>query len=283
MSVKLMGAVWAVPLPVVTKFVLVVFCDHANDDGECWPSRKRVAEKCGITIKTLDRHISTLVEKGFLLKESRQRENGSSRSNLYHVNPFALHENRGVNQGAYSPKNNPVRPLRQPLNNNGDNPVQPRRQPRNGHGDNPVTAPETTPLEPSLEPSLEPPIEPSIEKNPPFIPPTPEKRKKEKVVKSLPPEQLTPEQVKGINAWVIEKGFPLQPNRTVELIEACLDFHRGAGNQKLDWVATCRTWIRNEVSGKFGRSGPARLDEKPKSFRERVNAEAIRAFVEGDY
>lgn len=89
MSVKLMGAVWDLELEPLTKMVLLALADHANDDGECWPSRKKTAKKCGISLDTLDRRTASLEKMGYLVKKTAQRDNGSSTSNHY----FLIAEN----------------------------------------------------------------------------------------------------------------------------------------------------------------------------------------------
>lgn len=73
---------------------------------------------------------------------------------------------------------------------------------------------------------------------------------------SMAPAALEVEQVVGLEAWCAEK-FPGELPRLPVLVDACLDFHRGHGNRRADWPATCRTWVRNAAAGAFPR-GPAR-------------------------
>jgi len=37
-------------------------CYHANQDGKCFPSRKRLAELCGASVDTFDKMTMLLVE-----------------------------------------------------------------------------------------------------------------------------------------------------------------------------------------------------------------------------
>ena len=82
MSVSLMAAVWAMELPSTEKMVLLCLCDHANNEGNCWPSMERIAGRCGVAERTVRRAIKSLVAKGALSAQLRQ-----GTSNLFHVNP----------------------------------------------------------------------------------------------------------------------------------------------------------------------------------------------------
>jgi len=61
-------------------------CDHINDDGNCFPSRTKIAKEAGCGIRTVDKYLKQLVEEGFveitLRKKSGTQENMSS---LYQV------------------------------------------------------------------------------------------------------------------------------------------------------------------------------------------------------
>jgi hypothetical protein len=50
------------------KLVAVVLADHADSDGVCWPSYRRIAEKAGCDERTARRHIKTLIELGVVTK-----------------------------------------------------------------------------------------------------------------------------------------------------------------------------------------------------------------------
>lgn len=67
MSIRLMSEVWRTNLPTVEKMVLLVIADHASDDGtEAWPSQATIAAKASISIRTVQRAVNSLVEKGYL-------------------------------------------------------------------------------------------------------------------------------------------------------------------------------------------------------------------------
>jgi len=65
--------------------VLMAIADHADDDGYAWPGMKRIAEKCSMEKRTVQRHVEKLQEQQLLKVESRQRHDGSSSSNGYTV------------------------------------------------------------------------------------------------------------------------------------------------------------------------------------------------------
>ena len=60
MSVKLMAKAWEMPIPTGQKMVLLALCDHANDDGACYPSQDKIAQKCSMSLRAIVRHIKWL-------------------------------------------------------------------------------------------------------------------------------------------------------------------------------------------------------------------------------
>jgi DNA-binding MarR family transcriptional regulator len=89
MSVELMGTAWDVPLPATTKLVLMAFLYAADECGHCSVTRKWIAEKCGVALGTVDRHIAQLVNINWLTKELQFDDNGSNIKNFYQVRmPF---------------------------------------------------------------------------------------------------------------------------------------------------------------------------------------------------
>lgn len=72
MSIKLMSKAWDLAIPQGQKFVLIALCDHANDDGVCYPSQNKLAEKCSMSDRAIINHIKWLEQQGFISKERRQ-------------------------------------------------------------------------------------------------------------------------------------------------------------------------------------------------------------------
>jgi hypothetical protein len=87
MSAKTSTWAWAqVVTPPAAKLVLMALADTANDDGTCWPSKRTVAAKTGISERSVRDNIVRLAASGFIRTEQRTRENGSQTSNLYILN-----------------------------------------------------------------------------------------------------------------------------------------------------------------------------------------------------
>lgn len=67
MSIRLMSDVWRLDLPTVEKMVLLIIADHANDEGtQAYPSQATMAAKASISIRTVQRSVNTLVNRGFI-------------------------------------------------------------------------------------------------------------------------------------------------------------------------------------------------------------------------
>lgn len=72
-------------LPPRAKTVYMYLKDRSNKDGECWPAVKTIAKETSLSVSTVKRAIADLICYGFLIKESRYRENGSHTSNRYFI------------------------------------------------------------------------------------------------------------------------------------------------------------------------------------------------------
>lgn len=85
MSITLMSRVYEKELDSHLQRVLIVLCDHANDDGLAWPSIPLIAWKLGVSEKTARRGVIALESLGALTVD---REKG--KVNRYRVNLEAL-------------------------------------------------------------------------------------------------------------------------------------------------------------------------------------------------
>lgn len=75
---------WEQKVEASSKLVLMALADHADETGVCWPSIARIAEKCGMSQRTVVRHIEDLSGPCGLLKISpRTRADGGQTSNKY--------------------------------------------------------------------------------------------------------------------------------------------------------------------------------------------------------
>ena len=82
MSISFMALAWKAAIPSGRKLVLLSLCDHANDQGECYPSVETIARKCGMGQRTVQQHISELESAGVLERRFRR-----GRSTLYRLEP----------------------------------------------------------------------------------------------------------------------------------------------------------------------------------------------------
>jgi DNA-binding transcriptional ArsR family regulator len=64
--------------------VLICLIDYwwAPDDPP-WPSKKALAERLGVSQKTIQRHLAVLQEEGLIASQSRHRAGGGQTSNRY--------------------------------------------------------------------------------------------------------------------------------------------------------------------------------------------------------
>ena len=72
------------------RLVLQVLVLHCNKEGECFPSIKTIAAKCGYGVSTVKRALDELVKAGYIVKQARfdERKNGGQTSNLYTLNYY---------------------------------------------------------------------------------------------------------------------------------------------------------------------------------------------------
>lgn len=73
-------------LPSTSQALYIWICKYSNDDGECFPSRSKLAKHVGCDIRTIDKHINFLIELGFMTKEIRHKKGSKENmSNLYQL------------------------------------------------------------------------------------------------------------------------------------------------------------------------------------------------------
>ena len=80
MSVKIMSWAWSQKIEPTRKLILMALADHADDDGVCWPSMNKLADKCSVSRRTVLRNINALKEDGIISSSHRHREDGSMSS-----------------------------------------------------------------------------------------------------------------------------------------------------------------------------------------------------------
>ncbi len=85
MSISLMTDVWKLKLQAPRKMVLLALADNANDEGtDCWPSVGKLVEKCSMSERAVQGHLSALEEDGYIKRHER----------LGRSNKFTIHVDR---------------------------------------------------------------------------------------------------------------------------------------------------------------------------------------------
>lgn len=77
-----MTGAWKLDIASGPKLVLLSLCDNANDQGECFPSISMIAQRCSMGERTVQSHITTLTEQGFMRRVER-----TGRSTIYMLDP----------------------------------------------------------------------------------------------------------------------------------------------------------------------------------------------------
>lgn len=86
MSVHASKWAWSQECPTPTaKLVLMALADHANADGECYPTMKRVAELADCSTRTVSRAIQALEDAGLVRRVERRMQGGEYRGWLYQL------------------------------------------------------------------------------------------------------------------------------------------------------------------------------------------------------
>ncbi len=78
-------SIYAAELPHRAVTVYMYLKNRSNTNGDCWPAVKTIARDLHLSRATVQRAIRDLEHSGWLVKEPRWRENGSSSSNLYKI------------------------------------------------------------------------------------------------------------------------------------------------------------------------------------------------------
>ena len=90
-----MSQVWNMEIEDSTaKLTLMALADFSDDEGYCYPSYEVLAKKISKSKRTAIRAVEKLAELGFLQKEKRELNDGTSRTNLYKI----VSENERVTQ-----------------------------------------------------------------------------------------------------------------------------------------------------------------------------------------
>ncbi len=115
------------------KLVLIKLADNANDDGECWPSYKNIADHCEVSTRSVMSHIKELEKMGLVRREHRTGPKGNT-SNIYHLS---------LDEQVKKPSNQGVKDFHPPSENISPPPSE-NISPRTSHSLEPVIEPKNT-------------------------------------------------------------------------------------------------------------------------------------------
>ena len=68
------------------KWLLVLLASYADENGECWPSQKKLAAQAGMTRQSVNKNLKVLQEKGYIHSQQRIDKEGDLATNLYTIN-----------------------------------------------------------------------------------------------------------------------------------------------------------------------------------------------------
>lgn len=71
------------PIPFTVYCCLIKHRDERS--GSCFPSRKKIAVLCSISLQSVDNALKELEVIGLIQKQERYRSNGSRTSNCYYI------------------------------------------------------------------------------------------------------------------------------------------------------------------------------------------------------
>ncbi|MCK1783110.1 helix-turn-helix domain-containing protein [Pseudomonas sp. TNT11] len=87
MSYKAYDWVWTHEFESTTaKLVMMALAKHASEKGKGWPGVKTLASFCGISSRTVQRHIKEFERAGLLTIQKKYRRDGGQTTNRYFIN-----------------------------------------------------------------------------------------------------------------------------------------------------------------------------------------------------
>jgi hypothetical protein len=126
MSIKIMSTVFEKSQTTANaRLVLLCLADCANDEGVCWPSMRKLAQKANLSEASTKKYLNSLIEVGVVEKDEQQDYSGRQTSNLYTIIIDKIGEDyisRETRLLAYSPSRLKVREGVTRVNGGGGNP-----------------------------------------------------------------------------------------------------------------------------------------------------------------
>ncbi len=97
-------------LPSTDLKVYTYLTAHADEQGQCFPSQKKIAHACRLSLVTVYRALWRLQQRGLLAISHQQRPNGGTRENLYTLLSPSESVAETLSQGTESTKTQPSVP-----------------------------------------------------------------------------------------------------------------------------------------------------------------------------
>jgi len=222
-----------------TKLILLALCDHADEDGWCWPSQDRLAEKACCSHDTAARRLVMLENDGFIIRRRRARQ-----STIYRV----LFDKKAMK--THMVRNHDLAPTEAEkaeimMTQNGLMMTQ--------------TAPDDDATRASLTIKQNHQSEPSLFASSDAK--QPRRKKRQSMAVDWEPDQS------GI-LYALDRGFA--EDRLRQLVISCRDYHLKHGTLiagSIGLAATWRTWVNNQV--KFDAERKARYGNNGGSAQTR--------------
>jgi predicted transcriptional regulator len=72
-------------LPCEAQVIFMHLCFFSDENGTCYPSRQTLADRSNLNIKTIDKYLSLLIDKGIIKKKQRRLKSKEYTSNSYQI------------------------------------------------------------------------------------------------------------------------------------------------------------------------------------------------------
>lgn len=76
---------WQQSIAAGPKYVLLALADYADNEGACFPSQKKLAEKCTLSRATINVHLQFLVSNELIIIKHRSNAQGRRRASFYYL------------------------------------------------------------------------------------------------------------------------------------------------------------------------------------------------------
>jgi len=254
------------------KLILLALCDHCDDDGMCWPSHERLADKASCSTKTVQRRLNDLEDLRLITRRRRARKTA-----IYQVH---LHKTPMTGQRVHQ-----TQPKAQDVAQK--NPLKQHFDRTKSLDDRTQLSPPNHQYKPSADSDS---VRTESESAVPAFsltggdgPPSKRDRKRCQMPEAWEPDD------RGV---LFAKGKGFADERIRHMVQRCRDHHVSRGTMiagTLGLAATWRTWVNTQVEiderdrrRGNGPGGPRPLQDDSKSV-SRAAARLAEAAERGDF